>query len=48
MSKKTAGFDGEDEVRRNLDTPVLECSFAWQPVEAVVEFHCVKVPDEIL
>ncbi len=43
-----SGLDGEDEVRRNLDTPVLERNFARQPVEAVVEFHRIEVSYEIL
>ena len=48
MCEETAGFDGEQELRRNLDAPALECRFAWKPVEAVVEFHCIEVPDKIL
>jgi|SRR5215472_2037240 len=48
VRQKPACFDGKDELRWNLGSPILECDFTRKPVKAVVDFDCVEVSGEEL
>ena len=48
MSQEPACFDRKNELGWNLDAPVLECGFSWEPVKTVVDFDGAKIPGKKL